>query len=451
MRLYSGTSKQFVKDSIQNQIADKLKSAFLSYNRYEPSPSEYRSWQNSLRSMAQVIQYTRLEDNGVILEYQLPQSSKRLDCVLTGRDTAAAENAVIIELKQWEACEPSDGENEVATWVGGRVRDVLHPSAQAGQYRSYLADTHTAFYEGHAPVQLQACAYLHNYKIEPEDILLSPKYSGLLERAPLFAANQLDGLSEYLTKAVSGGYGMSVLSRIEESQYRPSKKLMDHVSSVIKGNASYVLLDEQLVVFDKVLAAAKAGFEDRRKRVLIIHGGPGTGKSVIALNLMAELLTRGFNAHYATGSKAFTETLRKIIGSRGSVQFKYFNSYATAQLNDVDVLICDEAHRIRETSNNRYTPRSKKSNLPQIEELLRVSTVGVFFIDDDQVVRPNEIGSADMIRDYAARFGCETLDFELEAQFRCSGSHGFVNWVSNTLGVRSTANVLWTGDDGFDF
>jgi len=451
MRLYAGSSEQFIKDTFQNQIADKLRSAFFSYYQFYPSRAEVASWRNSLRSMSQVIQHAELEDNGVILEYQLPQSSKRLDCMVTGRGNGDTENAIIVELKQWEQCEPSNGDREVVTWVGGAKRDVLHPSAQVGQYRAYLEDTHTAFYEGSSPIQLQACAYLHNYQYDPSDELFAVKFARLLDRDPIFTGDQADDLSSFLAEHLADGDGLTIMRRVEESKYRPSKKLMEHVSGVIKGNSEYVLIDEQLVVFDKVLACARSGFHDRRKQVLIIHGGPGTGKSVIALNLMAELLAGGYNAHHVTGSKAFTETLRKIIGSRGSVQFKYTHNYMTAELNEVDVLICDEAHRIRHRSWNRFTKKEQRSEITQVEELIGVSKVSVFFIDDFQIVRPKEIGSADYIRKYAAEMGCVISEFELEAQFRCNGSAAFVNWINNTLDVQRTANVLWTGDEGFDF
>ena len=244
---------------------------------------------------------------------------------------------------------------------------------------------------------------------------------------------------------------MDVLARIEDGRYRPSKKLLDHVAGVIKGRPEYVLLDEQLVVYDKVLSCAAKGFRDRRTTVLIVKGGPGTGKSVIAINLMADLSLRGFNAHYATGSRAFTGTLRKIIGPRGSVQFKYFNSYMDAEPNAVDVLICDEAHRIREKSYNRFTAKRKRVETPQIDQLLNAGKVVVFLLDDNQVVRPNEIGSAEFIKARALERGCEVFEYELEAQFRCQGSDAFVNWVNNTLGIRRTANAIWTGTEDFDF
>lgn len=450
MRLYSGSSKQFVQDSILNQISEKLKNAFFIYYRYNPSPNEINSWKNSLRATAQILQFANLMDNGIILEYQLPLSSKRLDFIISGKDRQKKENAVIIELKQWDKCTASECDNEVMTYIGGGLREVLHPSAQVGRYKTYLQDCHTAFYDIN-PINLYSCAYLHNYNYYKSDVIFDDKFRDLLIESPLFTGDHVQELSDYLIEKLDEGQGNDVLKKIEESKYRPSKKLMQHVSGVIKGKSEYILLDEQQIIYDKVFASARKSFHDKQKSIIIVKGGPGTGKSVIAINLMADLLKENYNAHYATGSKAFTETLRAIIGSRGSAQFKYFNSYSAAEYNSIDVLICDEAHRIRKTSNNMYTPAAKRSDLAQIDEIVRSAKVVVFFIDDDQVVRPDEIGSVSYIKEYANANSCKVSEFELEAQFRCNGSDGFVNWINNTLGIKKTANVIWDNNEAFDF
>ena len=451
MRLYSGSSEQFIQDTIQNQIAEKLRLAFFDYFRYPPSPSEITSWKNSLRAIKDIFQSADLYDHGVILEYQLPLSSKRIDCLICGKDKKRDENAVIIELKQWDKCEEADGENEVYTYVGGTIREVLHPSAQVGQYKMYLEDTHTAFYDAPNPITLYACSYLHNYNYFKNDIIFDKKFHILLQHYPLFTADDTLNFKEYLVKKLEKGEGLETLKKIEKSRYRPSKKLMDHVGNIIRGNANYILLDEQKIVYDKVLSIVKSGFHDKQKTVLIVRGGPGTGKSVIALNLMADLLLNGYNAHYATGSKAFTETLWKIIGKRGSVQFKYFNSYVTAEPNEIDVLICDESHRLRETSNSMYTRRDQRSDQQQIEEILCASKVSVFLIDDKQTVRPKEIGSVAYIEEFANQHRCKIFKYELDIQFRCNGSEAFINWVNNTLGIERTANVIWDQHEEFDF
>jgi hypothetical protein len=168
----------------------------------------------------------------------------------------------------------------------------------------------------------------------------------------------------------------------------------------------------------------------------VVRGGPGTGKSVIAMNLVGDLLLQGYNAQYATGSRAFTETLRKNIGTRGAVQFKYFNSYTDADSNAVDVLVCDEAHRIREFSHDRWTPKAKRSNKPQIHELLHVAKVAVFFIDDRQLVRPNEIGSAHDILDTAEKTGCQIFEHELRS-FAALAPQNSIRGCGNKSRIRS--------------
>ncbi len=451
MRLYSGTSKQFIKDTTQNQIADKLENAFFSYYRHKPSPNEKNSWMNSLRAVSLLFQSADLLDHGILLEYQLPLSSRRLDCMICGKDREMKDNSVILELKQWSKCEEANGENEVLTWVAGRKRDLLHPSVQVGQYKMYLEDTHTAFYDGLSPILLNACTYLHNYKYDRSDVIFAPKFEAALKRFPLFTADDTDHLGDYLVDKLEKGQGLEVLKRVEESKFRTSKKLMDHVGNTIKGSPEYILLDEQLIVYDQVLSQAKMGFHDGNKVAIIIKGGPGTGKSVIAINLMADLLLKEYNTYYATGSKAFTETLRSKIGRRGSAQFKYFNSFTTAEPNSIDVMICDEAHRIWDTSNNRFTKKDKRSDLKLVEEILKASKVAVFFIDDRQVVRPKEIGSVSYIKEFAEKYNCRIFEHELEIQFRCNGSDAFVNWVDNTLGIQKTANILWTKEESFDF
>lgn len=451
MRLYSGTSGQFITDTVHNQIADKLKLAFFNYFGYNPSEGEVNSWQNSLRAISGVFQYSQLMDQAIILEYQLPNTSKRLDCMVCGKDEGRKDNAVIIELKQWEKCTRSADDNEVQTWVGGRERDVLHPSVQVGRYKEYLRDYQTVFYDQEQPVSLHSCAFLHNYPYEADDEIFAEKFRPAINDSPIFTKDDVDNFSKFLSERVKLGDGTDIMARIEGSTLKPSKKLMSHVSNVIHGIHDYTLLDEQLLVYDKVLSLVKNGFNQGRKTVLIVEGGPGTGKSVIAINLMADLLGMHYNAQYATGSKAFTSTLREILGKRAVPQLKYFNSYVNAQDNEVDVIIADEAHRIWNLNISRFTPRDKASDTPVIDHMIRAARVLIFFVDNRQIIRPNEVGTVSYIEEHARKNNCVVLRYKLESQFRCKGSDAFVNWINNTLGIERTANPLWTGGEEFDF
>ncbi|MHB1192272.1 MAG: DUF2075 domain-containing protein [Longimicrobiales bacterium] len=401
--------------------------------------------------MSDVLDQGELLDTSVVVEYQLPLTSRRLDCMVLGRDVRRRPNAVIVELKQWDQAHVSDVEGCVETWVGGRTREVLHPSVQVGQYRQYLADGHFAF-SGINPIALAACSFLHNATLGDTAMLRDDRYAEFLEAAPVFSGDQAMDLVEHLRARTLEGDGGEILGRVTEENYRPSKGLMNHVAQVIEDNPVYTLLDEQMVAFQSILNRVRKGYHTKQKAVVLVHGGPGTGKSVVAANLVARLSKQHYSVCHATGSKAFTENLKKQVGSRAAAVFKYFNNFTHAEKDGLDVLVCDEAHRIRNTSNHRFIARDRRSERPQVEEFVRSARVSVFFLDDMQTVRPGEVGSSDLIRDEAHRQGADLDEYELEAQFRCAGSEGFVNWIDNTLGVRRTANVLWNqADEAFDF
>ncbi len=386
-----------------------------------------------------------------MLEFQLPLTSKRVDCLLSGFAEDGTPSVVAIELKQWETCSLSEGEHEVSTFVGGNLRDVLHPAVQVGRYAQFLRDNHEACHADEDPIHVSACAYLHNYFARDGDAIFDSRFSSAIFEAPVFTADDVDLFVDFVRKRVGHGDGLEVLSRIEKNRYRASKKLMEHVAAVVKQSPEYILLDEQLIAFDTVMSATRRGVHDRRKQVVIVKGGPGTGKSVLAMNLVGRLLAEHYSTHYVTGSKAFTETLRKRIGPRGQELFTYTNGYALEAPDSVDVLVVDEAHRIRDVSSNRFTPADKKSGLKQIEELLSVARVTVFLIDDHQVVRPGEIGSAAYIQQYAKQYECVVHEIELEAQFRCNGSDAFVRWTNTLLGIEDGDAFRWSDAHGFEF
>jgi len=450
VRLYSGLSAEFVRDSVHNRLADKLRDAFVYSYRREPGPGEVGAWRNSLRAMSQVIDEAGLKSQGVILEYELPLSSKRLDCMVLGRDGEQRDQAVIVELKQWEKCDEGFGD-KVVTFVGGARRDVLHPSVQVMQYRTYLQDAHTAFYEGTQPVGLASCAYLHNYPYSSHDVLFDSRFDSYLETDPLFTSDDVSRLQEYIVRRVSSGHGAEVLQKVERSKYRPSKQLLDHVGRVLDGKDEYVLIDEQLVAFERVLYSAVEATHSRKKTVILVRGGPGTGKSVIALNLLARLSRDGFRTHYVTGSRAFTATLKEIVGRRAAQMCKNFSSYMQAGADELDVMICDEAHRMWQKSKNRFVSKEKQSGKPQIDELVHASRVTVFFIDDNQPVRPDEIGNSSYVTDFAKKNNLRLHDYSLDAQFRCMGSDAFIQWANSVLEIEATPTLTWNVGSAFEF
>lgn len=244
-----------------------------------------------------------------------------------------------------------------------------------------------------------------------------------------------------MKERLGGGGGQLLYERFTGSPIGPTKKLLEHTSQMINKQQIFNLIDEQIAAYNSIMHKAKQLTKSKERSVVIVKGGPGTGKSVIALEVMGELLRRGKKVVHATGSSAFTNTLRKIVGTRSRSLFKFFNSFMSIGQDSFDVLICDEAHRIRETSVDRYTPKSQRTNLPQVDELLRVAKLSIFFIDEHQIVRPSEIGGVRMLRDATERFsirGSNVAEFELKTQFRCSGSDAYLQWIDHVLDIRDT-------------
>lgn len=426
--LYEGLSSDFIIKSREGLIAIQVERAFRHRAGHAPSPSEVKSWENSLSAIGELLFEAGLDRQGVIVEMQLPSTSERIDVMVVGRDARGTQQGVVVELKQWSEVSPSENPGLVETFLGGGLSEKLHPSDQADGYRVYLSDHATVFTSGE--FQLSACALLHNAKRDRVEALYDDQFSETLVRAPLFTSEDTAEFKQFIQERVGDGGGSDALAEVLKTKWEPSKKLLSHIAEVISGEPVYTLLEHQRVTFLKVRGSALAHKTDNHK-VFIIQGGPGTGKSVVAMNLLAALASEGVRVQYVTGSKSFTETLRKQIGTRGANLFKYTHNFV--EKPNLDALVIDEAHRIRLTSNQRFTPKNKKSNRDQIDELISAARVTAFFIDEKQVVRPQETGSIAMIRAAALRLGADVEELQLSSQFRCGGSDEYIRWVADLL------------------
>ncbi len=451
MRLYSGSAQQFVDDVTNARIVPTLTAAFEGVFGWTPTPSERTSWSNSLEKVRNLLSASGLWDTGVMLEYLLPASSRRLDCMVAGQSGDGVESAVIIELKQWLDSRPSDLPSAIETRFRGRYQDHLHPSVQVGQYEEYLRDFQTVFQPPNE-VKLASCAYLHNYAFDRSDPLLDPKFHSWVARYPLFGEHDFDRVRKYVENRISGGHGLEVLRKIEGSTVRPSIEFIKHLEDVLTGDERYKLLDEQRLVFDRVLTSLEGALTKGQRAAVIAKGGPGTGKTVIAVNLLAELMKRrSATAQLVTGSGAFTRSLREATSARVGRLIKFTNNYVNAGAGQYDALVVDEAHRIRPVSTDFYRRKTSKQEDHQVDEILRASKVSVFFIDDFQAVTPEDVGRSGYIRDRAERQGIPVHEYELSIQFRCRGADSFVAWLDSTLGLTTTEVPKWRDPPGFSF
>jgi uncharacterized protein len=445
--VYEATRGEFTDDVHSNAIEERILDSFRRRLGHSTGVAEVQAWRNSMGYMNNALLGAGIPaDAGVAIEYRIPQTAKRVDFILTGLDAAGRRAAVIVELKQWSEARATTKDGIVETFVGGSRREVEHPSYQAWSYAWYLRDYNEAADENR--ILLRPCAYLHN--LIDASALNGRFYEAYTVEAPLFARSDAQRLQEFLRRHIQKGDRKEVLYEIERGRIRPSKNLADHLASLLQGKREFILLDEQKVVYETALEKAARAAESGRKQVLIVEGGPGTGKSVVAIHLLVELTQRSRVAQYVTRNAAPREVYeRKLSGTLKKTRirnlFKSSGAYVDAEPDSLDVLIVDEAHRLNQKS-GLYGNRGEH----QIAEIVRAAKCCVFFVDDNQRVTFKDVGEKAAIREIAQAHGAEVVECELASQFRCNGSDGYLTWLDQVLGIRETANSDLDGID-YDF
>ncbi|MDG4856802.1 DUF2075 domain-containing protein [Streptomyces sp. T-3] len=444
--LFRASAKTVAAMALDSSLYLHLTEQFAHMHGYRPNPSEARSWERSIPALTAALNDAGLGDVEVMLEYALPMNSKRADAVLGGIHPRTGDPSyVVVELKQWSDVVP-DEDDPTLCHVASYTQPVLNPIEQVRRYCEYLVNFNGAVADH--PERVGGVAFLHNateFDVSALREIESDQWG------QLFAGDTRGGFIDYLhTRLKPVHPGAAAADALLAGKAVPSKQLMAVAAQEVREREEFVLLDEQQVAYRKVLNAVRKAQQSDHKEVVVITGGPGTGKSVIALSLLGELYRRGIPALHATGSQSFTKTMRKVAGARKREVrdlFKYFNSFMTTEKNSLDVLVCDEAHRIRETSANRYTPAAHRTGKRQIDELIDVAKVPVFLLDEHQVVRPGEMGTVEDIRAAAARRGLNCSVVRLEGQFRCGGSDAYLRWVVRLLGLEPGGPVVWDSDD----
>ena len=449
MLVYQSTKSHFLGDVESRGIEYDIARSYLQKTgRYAP-PAEMRAWRHSLEAMAKVLDGGGIADNaGIGIEFGIPQTAKRIDFLISGIGVDGSRNVVIIELKQWSTSTVTDKDGILRARRGGRSEsEGPHPSYQAWSYAALLNGFNEAVYEG--GIELGPCAYLHNYVAD--GAIDDPRYAPYIERAPIFlhGVDEQKKLANFIRRHVHKGDDASLLFEIEAGRIRPSKMLADSIVGMLKGNPEFVLVDDQKTVYETALAVARKASAEH-KQVVIVRGGPGTGKSVVAVNLLATLTRDGMLARYVSRNAAPRAVYQeRLAGHLRKMEisnlFGGSGSFIDTQPGTFGALIVDEAHRLNLKS-GLYGNLGEN----QISELISSADCTVFFVDDDQIVTLTDIGTADEIEQVAHAAGVTITHLELASQFRCSGSDGYLAWLDDVLGVRETANAFLDPAE-FDF
>ncbi len=450
MIVYEGSKKSFQDDINNGMIAVRLDSLFRYLGITKESRAEYISWKNSLSVINSIISNRAIDDDvRVALEYQIPLTSKRVDFMIAGSD-GVNDNVVIIELKQWENCKATQRECVVIAFTGGAEREVAHPSQQAYSYSKLIENFNESVRDN--SVNLIPCAFLHNYKEENRNSICNERYKDVIKEAPVFLQHDGTKLSDFIASKVKTKSEKNLFDIIENGKLKPSKSLQDVVGSVLNGNTSFEMIDEQQVAYATILKLVELSITDERKSTIIVQGGPGTGKSVIAINLLAKIINSGFSCVYTTKNSAprFTFSQSLIRNGRYTIGylkglFKGSGSFYDAKANTFDCILVDEAHRLKLKS-GVYGNLGEN----QIKEIINAAKISVFFIDEDQIVTTDDIGRVGEIKKQAEALGSKVYCSEglkLTSQFRCNGSDGYLAFLDDVLEIRKTANQSFSEYD----
>ncbi|NCC14350.1 MAG: DUF2075 domain-containing protein, partial [Spirochaetia bacterium] len=409
MLVYTGDKQDFLRDVRTNVIDCKIQDQLLAKLHRRVGRSEQQSYINSLTQMQNILLDPDIpSDCGIAIEFAIPNTSKRVDFIISGLDEHNQHSAVIVELKQWSEVFPlSDVQQllsvqpevrKVKTFLGGGLHPVVHPSYQAWSYRSFITDYNANVED--IPITLASCAYLHNYyRKKSEDPLFMPWFGPLLEQSPLYCRPDAEQLASFIKRYIHKGDAKQTLYYIENGKIRPSKSLQDCLASMLRGKREFVLIDEQKVVYEQLLSCSRASFSDGKKRVMIIKGGPGTGKTVVAINALVQLTGESQVCAYVTKNSAprnvFERKLKDGSFKARNISNLFLSSakFTKAEESDFSTLIVDEAHRL----NQRSQLGPQVTGEDQIMEIIRAATCAVFFLDEDQRVTAKDYGDRERI------------------------------------------------------
>ncbi|MEO6305603.1 MAG: DUF2075 domain-containing protein [Bacteroidia bacterium] len=437
MIVYQKTKKGFEDDIISGEIEQVILKLYENKLQRSTGTKEQDSWRNSLHYMNTVLNDPEIPYNtGITIECQIPQTSKRIDFIISGKNENKSDHVVIVELKQWKTAEITDKDGIVKTALGKGLHETSHPSYQAFSYAALLTDFNSTIQKDN--IQLHPCAYLHNY--EEDNVMRNAFYQKYLDDAPVFLKTDILKLRDFIKSFVKIGDDGEIMYRIDQGEIRPSKMLSESLSEMIKGNQEFVMIDDQKLVYETAMSLAKKSTKNN-KNVLIVEGGPGTGKSVVAINLLVGITNMTKVVQYVSKNAApravYASKLTKTITkTRFTNLFKGSGAFVATAKNTFDALVVDEAHRLNEKS-GLYSNLGEN----QVKEIINAAKFSIFFIDEDQRVTMKDIGKKSEIIKWANLEGAKIHELELSSQFRCAGSDGYLLWLDNLLQIRETANT----------
>ncbi|THA27512.1 DUF2075 domain-containing protein [Streptomyces sp. RKND-216] len=428
----------------------------------DASETERSAWAESLVNLAtDLVAADRgnvemiVECGATLDESDRPGGPRLIDVVLVGRHPEAHNLSVqLVELKRWSTVtrvEKAAADLVEVPGMGVKKHPALQLRAQFHDFTGHRGPLNGLDFE------CGGFAYLHNATDESVRPLIdidapTGAYAGV------YTGDARKALQADLRTHFAADGGPTEAEILLSRMGLHSDRLLDAMIWSNGEDTVFTLRGRQRLVAEEIMTAASkvlpdlrnpALIQDERRVIFLVTGGAGTGKSAVALQLKADLESQGRTVNYASGSRAFNGAMQEHVGfgdREFQETFTYFSNYVTPPDPPLDVLICDEAHRLRERSYNRFWPPERQGTQPQVDELLDACRLAVFFLDEQQTVRPKEVGTVELIEAAAERRDAHLKRYRLREQFRCGGSDAYIRWVKAVLGLTAEEPEQWTPD-----
>ena len=434
---------------VSKDIAKQVEKGMFNAGYSFVQPNWITSWSNSLPEIAKALKNSNIDkDVDVAVEYRLKHSMERVDFIIYGLDSNNNKNIVIVELKQWSQVSKCSSLNKVFTLVSkGHFEDHFHPSYQALNYAGQLKSFNEYVQKNN--VGIESCSYCHcmdyGYKTIMDDISLFP----FIKESPSFLENEGTDFKIFVEKYVSKKCH-NLLYEINNARTVPSDNFAKLIRDALSGNQMYSLDTGQSNALTTIVDSVREAHYYNQKKTIIIRGGAGTGKSIIAINALGLLnspkkkddrITTMFVTVNAAPKKVLYNGLTKdklFKNNELESLFKYPSVFANRPSNEVDCLLIDEAHRIFKMKGGV----GLKSGTNMLRELINVSKVSVFFIDDNQAVTKDDYATEKIICDIAKECHSQVVkgpELELTSQYRVQGGAEYISFIKSFLGYNNDA------------
>lgn len=446
MIIYENTINNFIDQCNSNKLISSFILPKAILKGFNVGAKEINSWDNSLPFVAKALDSANIDKEiNVAVEYKFDMTGNRVDFLVYGKDENENDNMVIIELKQWSNVKSSNKTNYVYAFGGAGLKDYEHPSYQSYRYKSILKGFNS--YVQDKNVEISSCSYMHNLDNVYDFVLDDKERFPFIEKSPVFLKDDLEKLGNFIRKYVKKSY-KKLLYYIDNARIRPSSDFSNLMFEALKGQPMFTLDDEQQYSVSTIVHETKEAIEHNKRTTIIIKGGPGTGKSIVAINALGLLLhpldgSKPKNAAYCTTNftprTLFSEVLVGKDFTKVAIKelFKPIAAFSKASEFDYDCIFLDEAHRAFPWKFGQGVKR----DVDLIDKLFYASRVNVFFIDEDQVVTKDDYLTIERIIRYAKNYGSyliETDELKLASQFRCLGGESYIAFINHFLGYKNT-------------